>query len=310
MCRLFGFRSAVPGRAHRSLLDAENAVAEQSRVHADGWGIGWYVDDDAYVVKAATAAHECPRFRRAGEGLSSHTMIVHVRRATVGVVDPANAHPFRYGRWLFAHNGTLFGFDEALRAWMIDQIDEGFRPLILGDTDSEHLFYFLLSALADNGVERSGRRPSEAARVGAVVRAALLSVDAQARALGLERPITNVLLTDGRCFVAHRAGMPLHLSTQKHFCPDFSACAEPSKVCMLARRPADRPVNHLLVASETIGQENVWEELIDGTTVTLDERFHLATTPPPPGWEAPVLPERFRAAPVACAAPTLSAPGA
>ena len=26
MCRLFGFRSAVPSRAHRSLVEAENAV--------------------------------------------------------------------------------------------------------------------------------------------------------------------------------------------------------------------------------------------------------------------------------------------
>lgn len=296
MCRLFGFRSAVPGRAHRSLLEAENAVAEQSRRHSDGWGIGYYVEDDAYVVKSATAAHQCSRFRRAGEGIRSHTMLVHVRRATVGVVDPANAHPFRYGRWLFAHNGTIFDFD-AVSPWLKAGMDEGFWPLILGDTDSEHLFYYLLSALADNGVDRSGRRPSDPQVVGGVVRRALAALDARCRELGLDRPITNVILTDGRLLLAHRAGMPLFLSTQKRFCPDFATCGEPSKVCMLGRRPADRPVNHLLVASEPIGDENVWEEVVEGTTVLLDEGFRLTTTAPPTGWEPPPIPERYRPAP-------------
>ena len=176
-------------------------------------------------------------------------------------------------------------------------MDEGFRPRIMGDTDSEHLFYYLLSALADNGIARSGRLPSDAKTVGHILRAALLALDQRAVDLGLERPIVNVLLTDGRCFLAHRAGMPLHLSTQKHFCPDFGTCLEPSKVCMLAQRPKDKPVNHLLIASERIGEENVWEELADGTTLVLDENFFVSRTAPEPGWTAPELPERFRRTP-------------
>ncbi len=294
MCRLFGFRSAVPSRAHKSLMDAENALARQSTRHPDGWGIGWFVDDDAYVVKSAAAAHACTRFQRVSSALSSHTMVVHVRRATVGDNDHFNAHPFRFGRWIFAHNGTVFGIDR-LRPWMDQFIDEGFLPLVLGDTDSEHLFYYLLSALTDNGVDRSGRHPSDAATVGRVVREALVALDEEALRQGLERPITNVLLTDGRLFVAHRAGMPLWLSTQKRFCPDFDRCPEPSKVCMLEARPAEVPVNHLLVASERIGpEENVWEEVTDGATVVLDEGYHLDILAAPAGWEAPILPERYR----------------
>jgi len=294
VCRLFGFRSAVPSRAHRSLAEAENALARQSMQHPDGWGIGWFVEDDAYVVKSANAAHACERFAKAANALSSHTMIVHVRRATVGTIDHLNAHPFRYGRWIFAHNGTIFSFD-ALRDWVDAGIDEGFQPLILGDTDSERLFYFLLSALADNGVDRSGRRPSDAKTVGHIVRNALAALDEEAQARGLERPITNILLTDGRVFVAHRAGMPLFLSTQKHFCAEFDRCPEPTKVCMLAARPDNHKVNHLLVASEPIGSdENRWEPVEDGATVVLDEKFFLEFLPPPEGWVTPPIPERYR----------------
>ena len=294
MCRMFGFRSAVPSRAHRSLMEAENALASQSQFHPDGWGIGWFVDDDAYVIKSANAAHACERFRRASSRLTSDTFLVHVRRATVGVIDHLNAHPFRFGRWLFCHNGTLFGFDQ-LREWMLADTRPAFHALIAGDTDSEHLFYWLLSRLDRAGVDKSGRTASDAALVGRVIRDALFELDAHATTLDLERPIVNVLLTDGRLMVAHKAGMPLFLSTQKYHCAEFETCAEPNKFCMLDSRPPNAPVNHLLVASEPIAEtENRWETLEDGTTLVLDEHFMLATTPPPPDWEAPVLHERYR----------------
>ncbi|MBX2803020.1 MAG: class II glutamine amidotransferase [Myxococcales bacterium] len=294
MCRMFGFRSAVPSRAHRSLVEAENAVSAQSVRHPDGWGIGWVTDDDAYVVKSTNAAHASQRFQRASERLMSHTFVVHVRRATVGVVDHVNAHPFRFGRWLFAHNGTVFDF-ERMGPWIESRIAERFQPLILGDTDSERLFYWLLTRLHEAGLDPAGRTESSADAVAVVVRTALLELDGVARALGAERPIVNVLLTDGRLLVAHRAGMPLLLSTQKRFCADFHTCPEPSKVCMEAVRPEGVPVNHLIVASERIGDaENRWEAMADGSTVWLRSDFTLALHEPPAGWEAPVLPEGYR----------------
>jgi len=166
--------------------------------------------------------------------------------------------------------------------------------LILGDTDSEHLFYYLLSAIGRNGGCRAGRTVCNARESGKHLRLALFDVHKEAQEQGLLTPIMNVLLTDGRMFFAHRAGMPLHVSTQKHFCADFHTCEEPSKVCMLPERPADKPVNHLLVASERIGDENVWEDFEDGSTLVLDEEFRMWITAPPSDWTAPILPEEFR----------------
>ena len=290
---MFGFRSAVPSRAHRSLVEAENALAAQSQRHPDGWGIGWFVDDDAYVIKSSNAAHASSRFQRASHRLMSHTFLVHVRRATVGEVDHLNAHPFRFGRWLFCHNGTVFGFDK-LASWFEKQTNEAFKPLILGDTDSEHLFFWLLSRLDEAGIDRSGRSESDANHVASIVRHALLELDEEARRLELERPITNVLLTDGRILVGHRAGMPLFLSSQKFHCGEFETCTA-TKWCMETHRPEGGQVNHLLLASEPIaGDENRWEDLADGTTVALSNDMTLAMTMPPSGWVAPILPERYR----------------
>jgi glutamine amidotransferase len=290
LCRLFGFRSALPSRPHRSLVEAENAVVSQSMRHPDGWGVGWFVDDDAYVVKSATPAHACERFRRVSSRLTSHTFIVHVRRATVGAIDPMNAHPFRHGRWLFAHNGTVHGFD-ALRPWVEERTDPRLRAQILGETDSEHLFFFLLSSMAKAGVDPNGREPSEARAVAGALRQALAPLDAEARRRGVDRPSTNVMLTDGRSFIAHRAGIPMYMSTQKRFCADAPTCPEPNKVCLGGARAADQRVTHLLVASEPIGgDENVWEEIPDGGTVVLDAGFRLHVHAAPAGWESPPRP--------------------
>jgi len=64
-------------------------------------------------------------------------------------------------------------------------------------------------------------------------------------------------------------------------------------VCLLPQRP-EKPVNHLLVASEPIGQENLWEPIVDGSTVVLDEHFQLRRWEPHPQWQAPEIPEEYR----------------
>ena len=97
-------------RAHRSLISAENAVAQQANYHSDGWGIGYYIDDDAYLFRTSAGAATDEAFHRMGESLQSHTLLVHIRKATVGRVQPINSHPFRFGSWMFALT-DFFGFE-------------------------------------------------------------------------------------------------------------------------------------------------------------------------------------------------------
>ena len=126
-----------------------------------------------------------------------------------------------------------------------------------------------------------------------------MELDREAIRRNLERPCVNILLSDGRIMVGHRAGLPLYLSTQKVHCADFPTCPA-TKWCMEPTRPSDGSVNHLILASEPIGaDENRWEDMADGTTVALSEDFKLLEIAPPEGWSAPILPERYRLPPVA-----------
>lgn len=275
MCRLFGFRSAVGSKAHRSLIEAENALGKQATLHPHGWGIGYFVDEDAYILKSDDAAHTSDRFRLASSRLRSHTLVAHVRRATVGGTDYLNSHPFRFGRWVFAHNGTVFDFDEHFKRWMLSQIPEPRRSLILGTTDSEHTFHYLLSAMARDGVDPKGHEPIDCAVAAAALQRAVDDIFARSgRCKTSDWPIVNFILTNGEVFFAQRAGKGLWFATQKHACGDFDICPVPDKVCMEAARP-DKPVNHLIVTSERIGDEDRWEELEQGQMVWMDADWNV-----------------------------------
>ena len=283
MCRLFGFRSSVQSGTHRSLVEAENALVEQSEAHSDGWGMAYYIDRDAYILKSDVAAHNCERFQLASSRLQSNTFVVHVRRATVGNNDYLNSHPFRFGRWTFAHNGTLFDFD-LYKDWLVEHIKPNRRALILGNTDSEHFFHYLLAALERAGVDPSGHENLEASVVAQVVRDAIDKLYAEVENYDCPAPIVNFILTNGDVFIAMRAGLELYFATQKNRCGDFETCAEPRKVCMEPVRPDNR-VNHLIVSSERIGREDIWEELPQGHVVSLSKGFEVEFLDPPPNFK-------------------------
>jgi len=274
MCRLFGFRSAVPSRAHRSLVIAENALSEQARHHPDGWGLAYFHAGEAYVIKSERGAADSESFRRASERLSSQTMVVHVRRATVGELSPFNVHPFRHGRWVYAHNGTLFGFDR-LRPRLHAELPESLRHLVLGTTDTETYFFWLLARVAERGVDPLGAAPVDEERLAAALLDAHADLRAHARAEGLETPVANYILTNGRVFVAQRFGRDLFLSTQKRMCPEADTCPSPDRVCLEPTRPADGRLNHALVASERIGSDDVWEAVPDGRLLVVGEDMRL-----------------------------------
>ncbi len=94
MCRLFGFRSNVPTTTHRSLVEAENAIANQACGHGDGWGIGYYLGEEAYILKADAGAASDERFKRLSSRLQSHAFVA-VSVAAPKAGRSLQYHPFQ-----------------------------------------------------------------------------------------------------------------------------------------------------------------------------------------------------------------------
>src|SRR4051812_48960048 len=207
MCRLFGCRTASPGAVAHELLHGANALRVQSREHPDGWGLGWYVGRVPQVVRSLSPAHGDEDFEQVGSFVTASTILAHLRKASVGAVSLANTHPFEWGPWLFAHNGTISDW-RLIGPAVEARIEPGVRAKIKGGTGSERCFYLLLTFLA----RRRDPPAATFADAAGAIREAVECVHAAARKAEQPEPSTNFLATDGRMMIACRYGRTLHVS--------------------------------------------------------------------------------------------------
>jgi glutamine amidotransferase len=269
MCRLFGFRSVIPSQVHRSLLAAENALGVQSNEHPDGWGVAYYVDGSPHVTKSPSTALSDALFRRLSGVVSSETVLAHVRKATRGAKTVLNCHPFQYGRWVFAHNGDVPEF-ERYREALVAEVAPNLRRFILGETDSELVFFVFLSRLA---AFAPLSRPHAVEDVASALRGAVLRV--REVCAGAETSLT-VMVTDGRVLVALQGGKELFLSTYKTRCGDRDTCPSLAPECEAPSQSGY--VNHLILSSEPLLGENIWHPLAPGELVGVDHRMRVLRT--------------------------------
>ncbi len=261
----------IESQVHHSLVAAENALALQSRKHSDGWGVAYYIADAPHVIKSTAPAIEDHIFRRVSGVVASETVVAHLRKATTGSVNILNAHPFQFGNWIFAHNGQVHNFEQSREA-LFAEVAPNLRRYVLGDTDSEILFYLFLTYLTRlTDIHRRGT-PLE------VVTEALASMIQKTRELSdgedpeTERSKMTFIVTDGHTLVGARSNMPLRYSTYKSRCPDRGNCPFLAHVCESPATLGGR-VNHLVIASEDLSGANIWTEMAEDTFVGVDWRM-------------------------------------
>jgi glutamine amidotransferase len=149
MCRLYALQATHPTRAACGLLDAQNALLDQSRVdgrglsNPHGWGLATIQNGTAHCVRQVKPADESETYREQALQSEGTTLLAHVRRATVGSPTPVNTHPFRRGSAFLIHNGHVPAFDH-VRPRLRDRLSDRHRQAIRGTTDSEHVFALLL----------------------------------------------------------------------------------------------------------------------------------------------------------------------
>jgi len=144
MCDLF----ALSAGKQYSAPDALTVFAMRARKNMDGWGIGYFRRNRAFVEKSFEHVFVEGRFHDSFERLSrvvnSRLIIAHVRFRTSGFIDECHAHPFVLhfgGRdWLFDHNGKALSIEAYLT---------GGDPIQCAVSDSARTFEFLRDRLMD-----------------------------------------------------------------------------------------------------------------------------------------------------------------
>lgn len=159
MCRLMAYRGTsividnLLYQPKNSLINQSvNARELEEPLNGDGFGIGWYVPevhDEPVTFVSVNPAWSNRNLRNLAPKIKTECMLAHVRAASVGEVSESNCHPFQYKNLLMAHNGGIENFSKVKRKIREPLTDELYN-WIKGQTDSEHIFAYLLNELHKN----------------------------------------------------------------------------------------------------------------------------------------------------------------
>ena len=209
MCRFLGYVGSeilladLISRPANSLIRQSYKSRERSEpLNGDGFGVGWYspaVSDEACVFTSITPAWNNRNLLNLAEHVKSGCFFAHVRAASPGmVVSESNCHPFRQGRFMWMHNGTIEGFS-LIKRRLRNSLPDAIYNSVEGTTDSEHAFAVFLNLLGEK-TEKIG-----AADLADGLVKTIGQFEEWAREVGIEKPsIYNFAVTDGQNIVTVR----------------------------------------------------------------------------------------------------------
>ena len=277
MCRLFGFKSVINSQVHSSLVNAENAIISQSIKHPDGWGVAYYRENVPHLIKSNDRAMDDHIFQKVSGVVSSQTVIAHIRKATHGNKTILNSHPFQYGHWVFAHNGNLKDF-ERYKDKLLEKVHPELKSFILGSTDSEIIFYLLLSFIKKN--HNLGNPNISLSTLKHALEECCNFITQYSGPLcsdSIPKPTENhltIVITTGQMMAAINGGQPLLYSTHKSKCSKRDTCSYFSPICEKEAQNNEQ-INHLIFSSEIVSGENIWKPIKHGELIAVDANMRF-----------------------------------
>ncbi len=257
----------LPCELHR--LAAQVDLQGEPRPNAVG--VGAYAQDAVLLRRFSGAAElTVPGLAPSHE---SEALVFHAARLPVGMSLEENTQPFRIRRWLFAHQGTLQGFEQ-LRAQLLEPVPEFLQRQVLGATASEVAFARFLMHLRDTGSPDEPRLEAEA--VGRVLADTARELERAAGGAGTARASTvNLVATNGHLLVATRFGeLPLYY-TRLEGTDRCEVCGiTPATPEMQPGVISHRRRKSVVVASH-VKRTAGWVELPRGTTLAVSEDLQV-----------------------------------
>lgn len=132
--------------AKHNLIDQSmSSRSAETPTNGDGFGVGWYGRHTRPgVFRSIRPAWNDFNLRDLAANIDSHMFLAHVRATSLATVQETNCHPFRYGNWLFVHNGEVFEIEKFHRELLL-AVDPKYFGNIMGSTDSELMFHLALT---------------------------------------------------------------------------------------------------------------------------------------------------------------------
>jgi predicted glutamine amidotransferase len=239
---------------HSLVVQSMHSTMGAETTNGDGFGVGWYGTGHAPgVFRSTEPAWNDSNLRELAGHVASPRVFAHIRAAIGSPVQQSNCHPFRYGDWLWMHNGYLDGF-RLMKRDLAMAVDPGLYADIEGTTDTEMMLFLALTfGLAEDPP-------------GAVARAVGL-VEETGRRHGVEFPVQmTVATTDGATTWAFRYSSEGRSRSLYHS----------TDVTTLREQYPDNPTLHALsddarlVVSEPLGDlRGAWREVPEASCVAV-----------------------------------------
>lgn len=152
MCRWLAY-SGTPVMLEELIYKPAPSLIDQSlnsrlgahTTNGDGFGIGWYGEQEIPALyKSTKPAWNDRNLRELATRIKAGLIFAHIRASTGTPVQETNCHPFRHGKWLWMHNGSIARFPEVKRELTL-AVDPSIYADIEGSTDSETFFFLALT---------------------------------------------------------------------------------------------------------------------------------------------------------------------
>lgn len=171
------------------------------------WGLGYAQSGEILLSRSPRLHHADVDFHAAIQGLRSDCVIAHAC-APDELSGNANTQPFRYRQWMFAQDGCSPSTAES-RAAIAEHVPEFLQRNIRGKTLNEEVFHLFLAHLHRAGsVDDVNLAPERSLQI---VRESLRTWHAAAEKAGVAVELGNLMLSNGRSFLAVRLAQPLYL---------------------------------------------------------------------------------------------------
>ena len=282
MCRLLAYMG-TPIIIDKLLYQPKNSLINQSinareleePLNGDGFGIGWYVPEVNYepvTFVSVFPAWNNRNLRNLAPKIKTECLIAHVRAASVGDVSESNCHPFQYKDFLMMHNGGVENFPSIKRHLREPLTDELYN-WIKGQTDSEHLFAFLLNYLLKTHATVTPDAVTDAFEHTFLHLKKLMKENGIAEPAYLNMVFTNGLFIVGTRYVSDASEEALtlyHSEGSRYVCEDG--------VCQMAD-PDEKDEAVLIVSEKLTDVKQDWKEIPGNHFVIVDQSLKVEIKP-------------------------------
>lgn len=249
MCQLLGMNCNTPTDIQFS-FEGFYRRGGLTDHHADGWGIAFFENHAVrmFLDDAPSAHSQVAEFIRRYP-IRAKNVIAHIRKATQGVVNLANVHPFArelWGQyWIFAHNGNLQDIHRRRSTF--------FQPV--GETDSELAFCLLLDFL---------RQKHETKPEKSVLYQSLAEIVSDLRQYG----VFNFMLSNGEFLAAHCSTRLHYLIRQAPFAQANLIDNDVSIDFASVTTPQDRVA---VITTQPLTQNETWQAMRAGEFLIFED---------------------------------------